>query len=89
MSKLSILAIADVIRNEKRIFILKEIFENKKMTWSQIVNKVETQFDIRVNPNTISFHLRFLINGGLITKSGDLYTIKDESKVQEILKEVK
>ena len=89
MGEKEILLAASVLKNEKRTFILKKIFESKEMTWSQIVSKVEMEFDIRVNPNTISFHLRSLINMGLISKSGDLYTIRDNSKVQEILNQVK
>lgn len=89
MGEGEILLAANVLKNEKRSFILKKIFETKEMTWSQIVDKVEMQFNIRVNPNTISFHLRSLTNMGLISKSGDLYTIRDKSKVQEILNQVK
>ena len=80
---------ANVLKNEKRTFILKKIFESKEMTWSQIVSKVDMQFNVRVNPNTISFHLRSLIKMGLISKREDLYTIRDRSQVQEILNRVK
>ena len=89
MGEKEILIMANVLKNEKRTFILKTIFESKEMTWSQIVSRVDMQFNVRVNPNTISFHLRSLINMGLISKSGDLYTIRDNSKVQEILNQVK
>ena len=89
MGEREILLAANVLKNEKRSFILEKIFESKEMTWSQIVDKVEIQFNIRVNPNTISFHLRSLINMGLVSKSGDLYTIRDKNTVQEILNQVK
>ena len=89
MGEREILLAANVLKNEKRSFILKKIFESKEMTWSQIVDKVEKQFNIRVNPNTISFHLRSLINMGLISKTGDLYTIRDKNTVQDILNQVK
>ena len=89
MGEREILLAANVLKNEKRSFILKKIFESKEMTWSQIVSRVDMQFNVRVNPNTISFHLRSLINMGLISKSGNLYTIRDNSNVQEILNQVK
>ena len=89
MGEKEILLAASVLKNEKRSFILKKIFESKGMTWSQIVDKVEIQFNIRVNPNTISFHLRSLINMGLISKTGDLYTIRDKNTVKDILNQVK
>jgi DNA-binding transcriptional ArsR family regulator len=89
MGEKEILLAASVLKNEKRSFILKKIFESKEMTWSQIVDKVEKQFNIRVNPNTISFHLRSLINMGLISKTGDLYTIRDKNTVKDILNQVK
>ena len=89
MGEKEILIMANVLKNEKRTFILKTIFESKEMTWSQIVSRVDMQFNVRVNPNTISFHLRSLINMGLISKSGNLYTIRDNSNVQEILNQVK
>ena len=89
MGEKEILLAASVLKNEKRSFILKKIFESKEMTWSQIVDKVEIQFNTRVNPNTISFHLRSLINMGLVSKSGDLYTIRDKNTVKDILNQVK
>ena len=58
-------------------------FRRKKL--SQRVDKVEMQFNIRANPNTFGLHFRSLINMGLITKSGEKYTIRDKCKVHEIL----
>ena len=89
MGEKEILIMANVLKNEKRTFILKTIFESKEMTWSQIVSRVDMQFNVRVNPNTISFHLRSLINMGLISKSGELYTLRDKGKAEEILNQVK
>lgn len=89
MGEKEILLAANVLKNEKRSFILKKIFESREMTWSQIVDTVETRFNIRVNPNTVSFHLKALIELGLISKYGDLYTIRDKSQAQEILNQVK
>ena len=35
MGEKEILIMANVLKNEKRTFILKKIFESKEMTWSQ------------------------------------------------------
>lgn len=89
MDKSEILFNAEIIKNEKRVFILSEIYNQNRLRWADIVDKIDSHFNIRVNPNTVSFHLRFLIEHGLIVKAGNLYTIRNSEKVSRILQSLK
>jgi DNA-binding transcriptional ArsR family regulator len=81
-------SLGDAIGNEKRIFILKQLTENKKLTWSQISESLEKEFNIRMNPNTVSFHLKYLIDKGMVNKVGDFYILVNDkkNKIEELMK---
>lgn len=88
-SAVDVASIGAAIRNEKRLFIIRKLIDSKNgLTWSEITSLVEEEFKIRVNPNTISFHLKFLLDQDIITKAGNRYNLIEKNNVTKLLSEL-
>lgn len=73
-------SLGNAIGNEKRVFILKQLTRTKKLTWTQISESLEREFKVKMNPNTVSFHLRYLLESGIVNKAGETYFINENVK---------
>lgn len=74
----SVSVMAEAISNPKRLYLLRKFIERKELNWKEIVRLMEEEFQIRLNPNTVSFHLKYLMDRGLITKAGNRYIFNEE-----------
>ncbi len=85
MNEIRLTDLGDSIKNEKRVFILRVLLEEGSLTWSQLVEKLESRFAIRLNPNTLSFHLKYLIDKGLVKKRTDDYVLLEQEIVKSLI----
>ena len=49
----------EILKNNKRRFIIGLLL-NKELKWSELERNIDREFKTRVNPNTLSFHLKYL-----------------------------
>ena len=80
MENNEITILGEAIKNEKRLFMLRELMLKKDLTWTEIVKLTDEHFDIRLNPNTVSFHLKYLMDRGIIMKVGNHYIFNDKMR---------
>lgn len=77
---------AEIYSNETRNVILFIIANSEDgVNWKEIEEKYFKIYNVPANPNTIAFHLKRLIDKGIVEKRGDKYILKDK-KVLEIIK---
>lgn len=82
MENQEITILGEVIKNEKRLFILRVLMIRKDMNWTDIANSADDHFGIRLNPNTISFHLKYLMDREIIVKVGNHYIFNEKMRSQ-------
>ncbi len=70
----------EILKNNKRRFII-ELLLKKDLKWSELEDNIDKEFKIRVNPNTLSFHLKYLLERGIVKKSGEHYSIDNKYKL--------
>ena len=58
------------LANPYRLAILNLVATKGKVSWVQLDRELETVFEKRINPNSLSFHLRKLIESQFLTQSG-------------------
>ncbi|MEM3160252.1 MAG: helix-turn-helix domain-containing protein [Nitrososphaera sp.] len=58
-----------VLSNPYRTLILAFLLKKKKASWSEIKQFLEGHYG-SVNPNTLQFHLRALIQANMVERSG-------------------
>lgn len=75
-----ITTLSEIAKNEKRLFILRELVKKTDLTWTEIVRLIDKEFGIRVNPNTVGFHLKYLLDRDYIRKIGSHYILNDRVK---------
>lgn len=78
--------VGGAISSPKRLFILRKFIEKNDLTWSEIVSMMEDEYQIRLNPNTVSFHLKYLMDRGIISKAGNHYVL--DSKMETTIKKM-
>lgn len=78
MENNEITILGEAIKNEKRLFMLRELMLKRDLTWTEIVRLADEHFDIRLNPNTVSFHLKYLMDRDIIKKAGNHYIFNDK-----------
>ncbi len=61
----------EVLSNRVRILILAGVVALGKAKWNEIREIIE-RYEGRINPNTLSFHLKKLIQAGLIVREGSM-----------------
>ncbi|PSN91777.1 hypothetical protein B9Q08_02230 [Candidatus Marsarchaeota G2 archaeon ECH_B_SAG-M15] len=75
-----------VLANELRLLIYLVVRVRGRCTWSQILADVEKATGRRVNPNALSFHLKLLLDSGLVSKESAEYVAGREPALKpEIL----
>jgi predicted transcriptional regulator len=78
-----------ILSNPYRIMIIFFVWKNKRATWSEIRDFVESNLG-KLNPNTLQFHLKTLIESEHIKRINEgeksIYTTGnvDESLIKEI-----
>ena len=79
-----------ILSNIYRTLILLYLYKTKGSTWSEIKDFLEKN-DGAVNPNTLHFHMKALINAGYIKHSGseDLSIYQIDKIPNNILQEIK
>jgi DNA-binding HxlR family transcriptional regulator len=79
-----------ILSNVYRTLILLYLYKTKGSTWSEIKEFLQKNNGI-VNPNTLHFHLKALINAGYIKRSGseDLSIYQIDKIPSNILQEIK
>ena len=75
-----IVLFGETFKNNKRRFII-ELLLKKELKWSELEDNIDKEFKIRVNPNTLSFHLKYLLERGIVKKSGEHYSIDNKYKL--------
>ncbi|MCL4447754.1 MAG: hypothetical protein M1163_05125 [Candidatus Thermoplasmatota archaeon] len=80
--------IMQILRNEKRVVILKGLIEKKEMSWAELVNTVRGQFNTGMSPNTVAFHLKFLMDRKIVLKTDDRYVLSDSNLTKKLISEV-
>ena len=80
MENNEITILGEAIKNEKRLFMLRELMLKRDLTWTEIVRLADEHFDIRLNPNTVSFHLKYLMDRGIIKRVGNHYIFNDKMR---------
>ncbi len=80
MENNEITILGEAIKNEKRLFMLRELMLKRDLTWTEIVKSTDEHFGIRLNPNTVSFHLKYLMDRDIIKKVGNHYIFNDKMR---------
>ncbi len=80
MENNEITILGETIKNEKRLFMLRELMLKRDLTWTEIVKSTDEHFGIRLNPNTVSFHLKYLMDRDIIKKVGNHYIFNDKMR---------
>ncbi len=77
--------------NPVRILILLILYKKGESSWNTIMEEIEKYLG-RTNPNTLAFHLKKLIEAGIVYKkmTGDevKYVIKNNEIVRELLGDI-
>lgn len=82
MNNVELSAIGAAVRNEKRVIILQKLVESGSLSWSEIVAELETHLKGKINPNTVSFHLKFLLDRKIVIRKGDRYSLNEGDDVK-------
>ena len=80
MENNEITILGETIKNEKRLFMLRELMLKRDLTRTEIVKSTDEHFGIRLNPNTVSFHLKYLMDRDIIKKVGNHYIFNDKMR---------
>ncbi len=63
------------LANPYRLAILRLVATKGNASWLQLNRELETVFEKRINPNSLSFHLKKLIENQFLTQSGAYYRL--------------
>jgi len=78
--------------NRLRILILVVLLARGRSSWNELKKEIEDLIGSPINPNTLSFHLKKLIQLKLVTKIGSIENLEYEiapGKESEIPKEIR
>jgi DNA-binding HxlR family transcriptional regulator len=84
----------DVLGNRLRILILVVLLARGRKSWNELKKEIEDLIGSPINPNTLSFHLKKLIQSELVTKIGSIENLEyeiapgKESEIPEEIREV-
>jgi DNA-binding HxlR family transcriptional regulator len=82
----------DVLGNRLRILILVVLLARGRKSWNKLKKEIEDLIGSPINPNTLSFHLKKLIQSELVTKIGSIENLEYEiapGKESEIPEEIR
>jgi DNA-binding HxlR family transcriptional regulator len=82
----------DVLGNRLRILILVVLLARGRKSWNELKKEIEDLIGSPINPNTLSFHLKKLIQSELVTKIGSIENLEYEiapGKESEIPEEIR
>jgi DNA-binding HxlR family transcriptional regulator len=82
----------DVLGNRLRILILVVLLARGRRSWNELKKEIEDLIGSPINPNTLSFHLKKLIQSELVTKIGSIENLEYEiapGKESEIPAEIR
>jgi DNA-binding HxlR family transcriptional regulator len=82
----------DVLGNRLRVLILVILLARGRRSWNELKEEIEDLIGSPINPNTLSFHLKRLIQSELVTKIGSIENLKYEiapGKESEIPEEIR
>jgi DNA-binding HxlR family transcriptional regulator len=84
----------EVLDNRLRILILVVLLARGRRSWSELKKEIEDLIESPINPNTLSFHLKKLIQSELVTRIGSIENLEyeiapgKESEIPEEIREV-
>ncbi len=84
----------DVLGNRLRILILVVLLARGRKSWNELKKEIEDLIGSPINPNTLSFHLKKLIQSELVTRIGSIENLEyeiapgKESEIPEEIREV-
>jgi DNA-binding HxlR family transcriptional regulator len=84
----------DVLGNRLRILILVVLLARGRKSWNELKKEIEDLIGSPINPNTLSFHLKKLIQSELVTRIGSIENFEyeiapgKESEIPEEIREV-
>jgi DNA-binding HxlR family transcriptional regulator len=82
----------DVLGNRLRVLILVILLARGRRSWNELKREIEDLIGSPINPNTLSFHLKKLIQSELVTKIGSIENLEYEiapGKESEIPEEIR
>ncbi len=82
----------DVLGNRLRILILVVLLARGRRSWNELKKEIEDLIGSPINPNTLSFHLKKLIQSELVTRIGSIENLEYEiapGKESEIPEEIR
>jgi DNA-binding HxlR family transcriptional regulator len=82
----------DVLGNRLRILILVILLARGRKSWNELKKEIEDLIGSPINPNTLAFHLKKLIQSELVTKIGSIENLEYEiapGKESEIPEEIR
>jgi DNA-binding HxlR family transcriptional regulator len=82
----------DVLGNRLRILILVVLLARGRKSWNELKKEIEDLIGSPINPNTLSFHLKKLIQSELVTRIGSIENLEYEiapGKESEIPEEIR
>jgi DNA-binding HxlR family transcriptional regulator len=82
----------DVLGNRLRTLILVVLLARGRRSWNELKKEIEDLIGSPINPNTLSFHLKKLIQSELVTKIGSIENLEYEiapGKESEIPEEIR
>lgn len=63
------------LANPYRLAILRFVASSGGASWTDIEKELESAFSRRINPNSLSFHLRKLIDSDFLVQAGGQYRL--------------
>jgi DNA-binding HxlR family transcriptional regulator len=82
----------NVLGNRLRTLILVVLLARGRKSWNELKKEIEDLIGSPINPNTLSFHLKKLIQSELVTKIGSIENLEYEiapGKESEIPEEIR
>lgn len=63
------------LANPYRLAILRFVALSGKASWAQLDRELESVFQKRINPNSLSFHIKKLVESQFLSQSGAEYRL--------------
>ncbi|MFZ8794208.1 MAG: hypothetical protein ACO2O2_10050, partial [Acidilobaceae archaeon] len=82
----------NVLGNRLRTLILVILLARGRRSWNELKKEIEDLIGSPINPNTLAFHLKKLIQSELVTKIGSIENLEYEitpGKESEIPEEIR
>ena len=73
-----------ILSHPIRLSIMSYLARKESASWTELFKELENERGY-LNPNTLNFHLTKLLDGGLIKKKGEHFTLAERAKREKII----